>query len=563
MSQNNQWSDYETAKALRAARLYENQWVLIAALEFDDRNSTQLRLRVQRELEEPPADRIQPADYDVSLLIEEEPERVVEHIQNRPGRTYIPEYLLSYAEDMEEPTDEPPLTENADIRTNEDDLNHFYIPAGTYFEGEEVEEGQYVWKINGKFYHIARSAWDDICADYSEMGGDLTQKEIARKYGIRYSVLKRMLRRAGQFKASLPFSERAVLEADSEDEIQTLENKAIEVRERYLENRIQRRLQHRQKKRLLELEKEHRTRQRFLTRLADIASDIEVPDPPTLEVNNDNSGNSWRAHLPTTDEHIGLEVWGRETFGGNYDTDIGCMRLRSIAHARARWVAEQPGRCEVVYRTFIGDLIHALTGETEHGTQLDQDTRSARVWKMLIETLIYCINVLRPVCDKVVVIGSRGNHDGEISFFQAMYALKMVFEASDADDVEVRATPHRFSHYRVGDTLHILDHGYYMNKLSGWKAKSQAETTARATAGPDFHGAQFIVSYYGHRHEREVTMAGAHHELRRLPPVCEVDDHATDLRYHSHAVADAFRLDDRGRLGAAHRRFWLDELDLE
>lgn len=541
------WTDQEKALALKAAQQLDRSWSAIKQEVFADSSRTVGAIRKQVESLEANGVTAQGLDVNESDI----------------------EAQLNGASAVKEDGDEEgAVTEDADLRLNEDELNYFYLPAGMEWAGERLDEGTYFWQIRGEYYTCPESTWDAICGDYSEMGGNLTQKECARKYGIRYGILRLMLRRAGQFKASLPFSERTVLQAGSEEDFEDLEDAAIEIKERRLEERIRRRHVKHMKSRLRELEREQRTREEFLAGIAEVAPQIDVPSVPKIQLPSDDEADDWQGHLPTTDEHVGKLAWDDELWGENYDTDIGCQRLRAIGDAQAQWIAGQPGRCGVAYRTFVGDLVHALFGQTENDTRLDQDTRPAKVWAMLTESLIYSVNVLRPVTDLVVVMGAKGNHDGTVEFFQAMHLLKKLFEGED--DVHVVASPRRYNAFHVGETLHVLDHGKNVTRLTGWKAKAQADSTARETGQRAFavesmseeecyRHSNYIYTYYGHLHEREVSMQGAHHELRRLPAVCESDDYENSLRFHNHPVAEMYRLDDLGRLDT-FKRCHVDQL---
>jgi hypothetical protein len=221
------------------------------------------------------------------------------------------------------------------------------------------------------------------------------------------------------------------------------------------------------------------------------------------------------------------------------------MRHADLA---AEWIEGQPGDCGTAYRSFLGDMFHAITGETEHGTRLHQDSRTQKVWKMATEAVIYGIERLAQSAHRVVVNAVPGNHEGKDESFKFFYSLDLYFK--NRPEIEIRVHPKRFAAFRVTDTLHVLDHGYGVGALGGWKARALAEGVAREA--DEYDGAEWIYTYYGHLHKKETTPAGAHHEMKRLPALCETDDYATDLRFPGRPCAILYRLDQRGRIESEH-----------
>lgn len=429
------------------------------------------------------------------------------------------------------------------------------IPAGSTYlpvvdePAVEMEEGlrdyefvgtHFIFVVNGKPLAVEFERWDAICRDYSEHGGNLTSAEIARDHGIPLPVLKRVLRAYGQYKASPPTCRERIEEHRAD--FTPLVAEAIENDEARFLNVLDRKRDTEWRKHYVELRNEDLTRQRMLEAAHALASEWSVPDIPKVEPND---GEAWEAHIPTTDEHAGKYNWSAETFGEDYSTDETCARLRRHAERTAEWIRGQPGRCVRIHRSLLGDLFHALTGQTEHGTKLDQDTRSARVLSKTMEALTYGVALLASVSDEVVVRGAKGNHDG-FQFVFGMMLLKALCEKYP--NVTVDDSPHYFNSFRVGTTLHVLDHGYRMGTIGGWKAKAQAETVAREVGGAEYHGCEMIYTYCGHLHEEQRGSHGSHLKLIRLPSLGESDDYETSLRYASLPSAHLFRLDHRGRI---------------
>lgn len=413
----------------------------------------------------------------------------------------------------------------------------------------------YVFTINGRLWQIERERMERICADYSVYGGGMTQAQLAREHGLPIEVVKRILAAYKQYRASLPFTRETVKEAAERGELDTLAEQAVEAQEAALERKIAQKQVERMRARLEQLESQEYVKRKFLAELERIIPQVHVAPvdilPPAFD-REATAQEKWAAHIPTTDEHIGKYVWEKEAFGDNYDSDISCQRLVTHAQHAARWIASQPGRCAVAYRTFLGDFFHALTGQTEHGTRLDQDTRSARVWAMGLEAAITSIQALARVAERVEVYGAMGNHDG-FSFFQFMHALKLALQADPR--ITVHVSPRRYSAFRVGTTLHVLDHGYGVGTLTGWKAKAQAEVVAREIAGQEYEGVEQIYTYVGHLHEWSGASLGRHHELIRLPSLGESDEYETSLRFSTAPRAHVYRLDAQGRIETEYRIF--------
>lgn len=401
-------------------------------------------------------------------------------------------------------------------------------------------DGKYLFVIAGKLIAVPYEQWDAICRDYSELGSNLTTAEVARKHGIPRNILTKILGLYGQFKASPPNCRERI--GEHKEDFAPLITEAIENDENRFIGELERSRDTAWRDDYLRLKREEVTRDRIIAAAEKFATGWKVPTPPKIKA---KAGEEWEGHFPTTDEHAGKYNWSQETFGEDLDTKETCERLKRHAESAVEWIAGQPGRCRVAHRSLMGDLFHALTGMTEHGTKLDQDTRSAKVLTMTLDALVYGVSLLAGAADHVHVRGSKGNHDG-FQFVFALVALKAML--APLKNVTVHVNPGYYASFRVGTTLHILDHGYRMGALGGWKAKAQAEVVARETGREDYHGCEQIVTYCGHLHEEQRASHGGHLKLIRLPSLGESDDFETSLRYASQPAAHLFRLDRLGRI---------------
>ena len=387
---------------------------------------------------------------------------------------------------------------------------------------------------------IEYERWDLICRDYSSLGGDLSTAEVARKHGLPRRSLTQCLQSYGQFKASPPNCRERI--GEHKEDFTPLVAEAIENDENRFIGELERARDTEWRADYLKLKRESLTQDRIIVAAEKFATGWKVPALRSIKA---RAGEDWEGHFPTADEHAGKYNWKQETFGEDLDTKETCRRLMFHAEQSVEWIAGQPGRCRVAHRSLVGDLFHALTGMTEHGTKLDQDTRSAKVLAMTMEALVYGVALLASAADHVHVRGSKGNHDG-FQFVFAMYALKAM--CAPYKNVTVHVTPGYYTSFRVGSTLHVLDHGYRMGALGGWKAKAQAEVVAREVGGADYHGCEQIITYCGHLHEEARSQHGGHLKLIRLESLGEADDFETSLRYASQPAAHLFRLDKLGRI---------------
>lgn len=396
---------------------------------------------------------------------------------------------------------------------------------------------QVVFSINGRLVRVPFGRWDSICRDYSDYGGGLTQAEVARKHGAPLPLVKRALSAYGHYHASPPMARERLAEAS---DLEPLFSEAIETQEQQFLVELERRQERKIEREWKEMKKKLAEEERHKDAAKEIVDGltIHVPESPDPEP----SSGGIIAHIPTTDVHVGLYVWGEEGFGENYDTDIACERLVSHGQEAARWLAEKGG-ARVVYRSDLGDFLQAdESGETEHGTHVGLDTRGGRVWSKGLEALLENITTIHAEADRTVVKLQRGNHDGPDTI-KLKHSVAMALK--DVNGIEVDLSPHPFGSFRVGQTQHVLDHGYRINRIA-WKATAQAEGVARYF-DEDFHGAEWIYSWIGDKHNRQVGGELDHHEIVRLEALCEPNDYETELRFNSRPAARLYELDERGR----------------
>lgn len=452
-------------------------------------------------------------------------------VLSHAGREEAPESGVSHTPPAEAPSEVAPAPYPRSVET-ETEL-HDYRLIGD----------KYLFVVDRRLFEIERDRMEKICADYSEQGGGMTQAEVARRHGLPLPILQRILRAYSHFKTSVPFTRERVAEAAAAGELDALADNAVEVAEHALQRKIAEAEITRMRLRLKELESQEYRRAKV--REAAVAAAQGLAIPPALPKEH-QVGIQWNALVVSTDEHAGKGSDSRTTYGPGYSTEKACRRLMLHADYTADWIRREGGVCDTIFRCFLGDILEAFKGTTLNGTHLKTDLKDSIIWGHIMRAIIYSINALRPVCRRVVIRAVPGNHDGDLvpMLFEA---VSIAYEMAGIADVEFVTHHLPYDSFLVGDTLHMLDHGRGYGNLTGFKAKTAAETNAREIGGELFAQAKWIYTYVGHLHEDQVASLGGHHKLIRLPAFCDSNDFETMLRLPGEAGFRLFRLDDAGR----------------
>lgn len=421
--------------------------------------------------------------------------------------------------------------------------------------GDEIEWMEFDLNSLGTLYRIPKHKWREMVRDYvakENGGGGKTAAEISKDYSIPRKVVEEMFRKEGISHSSSPHIEED-LQSKSENE---LVEESLLFKEQRVVDDYQKRLH---KKAVDNFDKYHQivTNRELLGRhLLSRLSDIEIPTathitPPTPA----NGTPTFIAHCPTADMHFGKFVWGKSDFGADYDLDKAYERLVTHGNYIAEWLQNENGFCEKVYLSDLGDFLHSINGKTESGTQIGEDSRTTKVYDMAFQAKVAQIDAVRAHAGEVHCHVALGNHAGVAEYF-LQHGLSQYYR--NEPNVNVHLNVKTQDYFRVGDSLHILDHGRGVSSLNTWRAKSQAEVVAREVAGEDYVGVRNIYYYVGHLHEFQVGSHGKHMELQRLPSFGESDEYETSLRYASRPAAHLYRFDDLGRI-ACQDRFYFDE----
>lgn len=410
----------------------------------------------------------------------------------------------------------------------DEELEHDYFYSGTHF----------VFSVEGKTRAVPAPQWERILYDYVEAGKDMTRAEIAREHHLPRKVVEICLRKYGAYKASPPVSRERLSGAVTPEAEESLAEEIAEARQDRFLNRLERKNESKRETRLMELERFHHNVKEGMAALLEEMDGWRSPEAdPVVDktlAGLNPEGAEFAAQAPIADLHAGKLVWGKESFGRDYDTRIAADRLQQHGEWLAATVAARAGRCSTLYLPDAGDLFHTLTGETEHGTILQFDSRPKKVWRETYGAKVAQIEFARRVADKVVVKGASGNHD---HLFHYLFFDKLAERYRDAEDVVVDDDVRPTAYYVHGLTAHIFDHGQGIPKnLDSPSAKEKVRNMIQEVMGDDYWRCRYFYVYVGHLHEESVggvVVAGSAIKIMRLPALCEADEYESSGYYSS------------------------------
>ena len=167
---------------------------------------------------------------------------------------------------------------------------------------------------------------------------------------------------------------------------------------------------------------------------------------------------------PTSDVHIGLQAWGRET-GTSWDLQIAKDTLLGTA--------AQLYQCSPASHTAIlldlGDYTHANDQKNVtpgSGHQLDVDGRFPKIVKEAVKIRRALIEMALQKHERVIYRGLPGNHDPEVAQMLSI-ALALFFENNPR--IEIDDDPSDFWFYQHGLCMLAANHGHRLkpDKLPG------------------------------------------------------------------------------------------------
>jgi hypothetical protein len=193
---------------------------------------------------------------------------------------------------------------------------------------------------------------------------------------------------------------------------------------------------------------------------------------------------------PMGDPHFGMYAWWEEA-GEDFDIDIA---ERITCNAIDRLIASAPP-AETALLLNLGDMFHADNQKnvTNSGHQLDVDGRWAKVLKVGLRAMIYCVDSLLRKHQRVIFRINKGNHDGHSSYALAMM-LSCYYDKEPR--VTVDLSPALTWYYRFGKNLIGSTHGDTI------KGKDMMGIMA-ADRPEDWGGTKFRAWYVGHVHHHD------------------------------------------------------------
>lgn len=422
--------------------------------------------------------------------------------------------------------------------------------------GYDSAAGIYEFEVNGRTWTVDEATLGEIQHRYSYEGDNWTQQEIARVYDVPKKVLEIILRKAGVFKASAAWTRERLEAVEDPQEFDDLASATYEARAHSYQAK-QMRYQLREMRKELDTYRSAEYEREQLQKMAH-ASTMKLAEAGFKSWKVDKTvsatrtkGEKWVCHAPLADLHAGLFVWGKEQWGGDYDLPAAKDTIINHAKDVADWIHRQPGRCDTLYFTDIGDFYHGIGGSTEHGTPMHQDTRSKKILNDCTEAKFEAVEIVRKVARNVILMGSNGNHD-HLFHYDLFRSLKYYFRA--ADDVQVFDALRPETHFVVGDVAHVLLHGTKLGKLSAPNTKVKIDVMIHEVV--DDPRVRSFVTYVGHLHEVEVATHGRKNLMKRLPAAAPTDEYGQSLYFSHVPAAECFRLDARGRIMDAHNTFF-------
>lgn len=422
----------------------------------------------------------------------------------------------------------------------------------------------YIFRLNAKRRVIPGDLMRKACRMYPEKGENFTLNEVAEEINIPRPDLEVVFRKYQFFKSSQPFTHEEFMEL-SETEA---DRRTLEIMRHRWRSRMARKERADVVRRLEDAEIKLRGREWLVEQMADAAVEIAEALPhgaPSLwapkapegaQFNTPGVGKApWAAfHAPVADLHVGKQVYGKEMWGENYDTDIACERLERHALEVAKIIANSGYRCHTLYSTDVGDFFHALLWQTEHGTFLNQDSRPKRVAKHAFDAAVRHLETLRPFADRIVRRFAEGNH-GYFHEWQFNQHLATYYRQDDQVDFDTGYEPQGY--FVEGEVAHVLDHGYKLKDVDSRSTKDMISEAVHNILPIEVQQrVRFIVYYIGHLHERSVGEASGRMEIIRLPSFGETDDFSQMLYFSESPRGFVYRLNEDGYISGEERIYF-------
>jgi hypothetical protein len=242
------------------------------------------------------------------------------------------------------------------------------------------------------------------------------------------------------------------------------------------------------------------------------------------------------------DHHHGALIWGKETGGADYDSNIS---RKCWEDALGSLVARSRGLNADEALLVLGSDQHNSdnrAGTTEKGTPQDCDSRYQKVFSVSFETSRWGIDILRGEVGKVRVVMVPGNHD-PLSTWHLGHSLECWYR--NCKEVTVDNAPTFRKYFEHGVNMLMFTHG------SGGKLEDYGKTMAAEQ--PAMWGrTRWREAHTGDKHHRRVIeLKGA--TVRILPSLRPPDAWSSENQYiGSIRAAEAYAWSrEEGLIGTA------------
>lgn len=239
--------------------------------------------------------------------------------------------------------------------------------------------------------------------------------------------------------------------------------------------------------------------------------------------------------LPIMDLHLGKLAWGEES-GADYDLKIAEQLYRNTVHDILGKVKQYSLPVELIVFPVGQDFFHVdnMNSMTTAGTQVDTDTRWAKMYRVGVELLVWTVEQLRQIAP-VQVMYVPGNHDKMLSYC-AVYTLHAYY--ADCDAVTVDLSPTVRKYVRYGVNLIGFSHGKEGKRIQHLMQQERPE---------DWGETRFREWHLGDLHHEEAQEVGGV-KIRRIASLTASDAWHAEKGYQSVRMAQAFVWDrENGR----------------
>ena len=178
-----------------------------------------------------------------------------------------------------------------------------------------------------------------------------------------------------------------------------------------------------------------------------VARVFEALQPPELELFAYQPGRKM-LELPIMDLHLGKLAWGEET-GEDYDLKIAKQLYEQAVRDFLGKVSHYNLPIERILFPIGQDFFHVdnTTNATTAGTQMDMDTRWAKMYGTGVQILIWAVEQMRQIAP-VQIMYVPGNHDKLLSYC-AVYTLHAYYKDLSAVSVDLSPTARKYVRYGV------------------------------------------------------------------------------------------------------------------